>query len=264
MSSVNIDGFDDERLVWFNNPTTWCKPGPTAEKNDALKPGLTEGLGGSFIISGDGKELSMTPPAFKDCWARTFYKPLLIKHDLSALVCTLNKDEEFTTDIEFEFTPKSQFDQAGLFVYLDDQHWIKFGIEYFDGSAKLSAVVTNIYSDWSTQVWDGFGARLRVHKIAQSNSVVLEAAPLLVSSSSTTANSLHPGYQTIRIAHISARACHGGEDLTEVEKAGKSNELDWKIGPFAACPTKQIGNIATFRNFNVGQKLPTLHKQLLS
>lgn len=39
------------------------------------------------------------------------------------------------------------------------------GIEYCDGSARLSVVVTNVFSDWSTQPWPSTAARLRLHKI---------------------------------------------------------------------------------------------------
>lgn len=42
-----------------------------------------------------------------------------------------------------------QFDQAGLFVVLDTQHWVKAAIETSDGSLQLRAVVTWPRSDWS-------------------------------------------------------------------------------------------------------------------
>ena len=35
-----------------------------------------------------------------------------------------------------------QYDQAGLMVRLDPQHWLKCGIEYVDGRQCASAVVT--------------------------------------------------------------------------------------------------------------------------
>lgn len=46
----------------------------------------------------------------------------------------------------------AKFDQAGVIVYQDPDHWLKAGIEASDGQPRLSAVVTNTYSDWSTQV----------------------------------------------------------------------------------------------------------------
>jgi regulation of enolase protein 1 (concanavalin A-like superfamily) len=44
------------------------------------------------------------------------------------------------------------------------------GIEYCDGAARLSVVVTNIFSDWSTQPWPSTAARLRLHKINKGKS----------------------------------------------------------------------------------------------
>lgn len=44
--------------------------------------------------------------------------------------------------------------QAGLLLYIDDDNWLKTGIEYCDGLPRLSTVVTRCgYSDWSTQPW---------------------------------------------------------------------------------------------------------------
>jgi uncharacterized protein len=41
------------------------------------------------------------------------------------------------------------YDQAGLMLRVDEQHWLKTGIEFDDGKQKLSAVVTREVSDWS-------------------------------------------------------------------------------------------------------------------
>lgn len=43
-----------------------------------------------------------------------------------------------------------QYDQAGLMLRLDNEHWIKAGLE-LDGALWLSVVVTNGVSDWSQQ-----------------------------------------------------------------------------------------------------------------
>ena len=53
-------------------------------------------------------------------------------------------------EVAFTIKPTSQFDQAGLIIYKDSEHWLKTGIEYVDGHPKLSCVITNKYSDWST------------------------------------------------------------------------------------------------------------------
>ncbi len=42
-----------------------------------------------------------------------------------------------------------QYDQAGAMVRVDERHWLKTGVEYFDGRIRLSTVVTNDYSSWA-------------------------------------------------------------------------------------------------------------------
>ena len=65
-------------------------------------------------------------------------------------------------EVTFELTPVRQFDQGGLFVRFDKEHWIKAGIEVVDGTPRLSCVVTNGHSDWSTQPRPQPAATIRV------------------------------------------------------------------------------------------------------
>ena len=75
-------------------------------------------------------------------------------------------------------------------IAVDENAWVKAGIEYTDGAPRLSCVVTNDggFSDWSTQPWvnwdDVAGAtsiRVRVSKLrpgsAQGPALVFETAP---------------------------------------------------------------------------------------
>lgn len=39
------------------------------------------------------------------------------------------------------------------------------GLEYVDGACFMSCVVTNKWSDWSTQAWNSNKLALRIHKI---------------------------------------------------------------------------------------------------
>jgi uncharacterized protein len=41
------------------------------------------------------------------------------------------------------------YHQAGLLIRIDDQNWIKAGIEFLNGKQSVSAVVTRVFSDWS-------------------------------------------------------------------------------------------------------------------
>jgi uncharacterized protein len=42
-----------------------------------------------------------------------------------------------------------QYDQAGAMIRVDDRHWLKTGIEFVDGRARFSTVVTLEYSSWA-------------------------------------------------------------------------------------------------------------------
>ncbi len=46
---------------------------------------------------------------------------------------------------------QAQYDQAGLMLRVDAEHWVKAGLEFADGRLWLSVVVTNGVSDWSQQ-----------------------------------------------------------------------------------------------------------------
>lgn len=230
MASFFLDNFKSPLLEWFHEPNSWVQEhDPSGER---------EGSGGGHSISEDGSELYFRAPAKKDFWSKTFYEPLLVKSDASGLLAKVPANEEATVGIDFEFNPLTQFDQAGLLVYLDDEHWMKCGIEFCDGSARLSVVVCNEFSDWSTQPWPTFSVRLRVHKVLQSSSVVVEAAPLGSED-----------FQFIRIAHLGHNV-----GLGEGCEHGA-----WKVGPYAACPIAQKGCEVRFQQFSVTEKLKSQH-----
>lgn len=55
----------------------------------------------------------------------------------------------FTAAVRVVGHYRDQYDQAGLMLRLDETHWIKCGIEFFEGVQQASAVVTRAFSDWS-------------------------------------------------------------------------------------------------------------------
>jgi hypothetical protein len=99
----SIHTFDHEALHWLNDPKL-----QQPEVNDPS--GETPGSGGDYTITPD--ELVLSPPAFRDFWSRTFYSPTLVKHDASALLRTISYTEECTVTVDFEITPRNQFDQV--------------------------------------------------------------------------------------------------------------------------------------------------------
>lgn len=56
---------------------------------------------------------------------------------------------EFEAKVKLTGNYKSRFDQMGLMLRIDHEHWIKAGIEFVDGHCNISAVSTNGKSDWS-------------------------------------------------------------------------------------------------------------------
>jgi regulation of enolase protein 1 (concanavalin A-like superfamily) len=56
---------------------------------------------------------------------------------------------EFEVSVKITGHYKTRFDQMGLMLRIDEEHWIKTGIEYADGVYNFSTVVTDVHSSWS-------------------------------------------------------------------------------------------------------------------
>ena len=75
------------------------------------------------------------------------------------------------------------YDQAGLFLRIDEKHWIKAGIEFTDGLMHFSVVVTRGVSDWSViplpqaKPTDEVSVRLTRHGDAIRVQFSIEGAP---------------------------------------------------------------------------------------
>ncbi|ADG79800.1 hypothetical protein TPAU25S_00441 [Tsukamurella paurometabola] len=90
-------------------------------------------------------DLDVTAAEGSDAWRRTAYG---FVHDTEhALLAPLAVGEAM--EVSFRGPWDGQFDQAGVFVRVDEEHWIKTGIEFADGHLGLGAVVTDVRSDWS-------------------------------------------------------------------------------------------------------------------
>jgi regulation of enolase protein 1 (concanavalin A-like superfamily) len=95
--------------------------------------------------------LLVEPGAKTDYWQRTHYG--FSADNGPFLSMPVAGDVVISTYVRFH--PRHQYDQAGLMVRVDSQHWIKTSVEYEpDEPDRLGAVVTNRgYSDWSTQAF---------------------------------------------------------------------------------------------------------------
>ncbi len=60
-----------------------------------------------------------------------------------------NRGGEFEASVKITGHYKIRFDQIGLMLRIDEENWIKTGIEYVDGEYYFSTVATNRYSNWS-------------------------------------------------------------------------------------------------------------------
>ncbi len=107
----------------------------------------------------EGGDLAVTAAEGSDAWLRTSYG--FINDSENALIAPLAPDT--AVEVEFSANFSAQFDQAGVFVRVDSERWVKAGLEFADGVLGAGAVVTNHYSDWSVgAVPEWLGQRIRV------------------------------------------------------------------------------------------------------
>lgn len=99
-----------------------------------------------------------------DFWQRTHYG--FQRDDGHCLFTRLGGDFVMTCHVAFE--PCTQYDQCGLMVRVDPEHWIKLSTEYEDETlSRLGSVVTNAgWSDWATQDVDS-SIRQRWYRITR-------------------------------------------------------------------------------------------------
>jgi regulation of enolase protein 1 (concanavalin A-like superfamily) len=89
--------------------------------------------------------LDVTAVETSDAWRTTAYG---FVHDTEhALVSPFMHGT--AVEVSFVADFRGEFDQAGVFVRIDENNWIKAGVEYADGMPQVGAVVTRDVSDWS-------------------------------------------------------------------------------------------------------------------
>lgn len=119
--------------------------------------------------------LEVTVAEGSDAWRHTAYG--FVHDSAPALLAPLAVGEAM--EVTFHAAWEGEFDQAGLFVRIDEEHWAKTGVEYADGHLGLGAVVTAGKSDWSVgQVdqWREHEITVRVSRWADSLVVRARAA----------------------------------------------------------------------------------------
>lgn len=123
-------------------------------------------------LSEDEHGLSVTARQGSDAWRHTSYG---FVHDTEhALLRPI--DRGTAVEVTFSANFENQFDQAGVFLRADADHWIKAGIEFVDGVAQLGAVVTNGTSDWSVAPAPGWvGSRVTMRLSLDGDAVTIRA-----------------------------------------------------------------------------------------
>jgi hypothetical protein len=97
------------------------------------------------IWASGGSELMLTTDGKTDFWRETYYG---FTRD-SGHFLGFPAGDNFTAEIRISGEFRTLYDQAGLAVRVSETQWVKTGVEFTDGEAFLSTVVTNGKSDWS-------------------------------------------------------------------------------------------------------------------
>lgn len=101
----------------------------------------------SFKLHEDGLGVKVRSTPRSDFWQKTHYE---FVHDTgNFLFKKLPEHQDFIMSVDFSGNYQKLYDQAGLMVRFDSEHWLKTGIELFDDVQHMSAVFTNGHSDWS-------------------------------------------------------------------------------------------------------------------
>ncbi|MEH3089619.1 MAG: DUF1349 domain-containing protein [Microbacterium arborescens] len=119
-------------------------------------------------VERDGADLLVTAREGSDAWRVTSYG--FVHDDEHALLAPMASGT--AVEVAFRLDFAAQFDQAGVFLRVDDETWIKAGVERSDGAESLGAVVTHGSSDWSLAPVDGWSGRVVTVRASRSGDAV--------------------------------------------------------------------------------------------
>jgi uncharacterized protein len=111
--------------------------------------------------------LQVTTTAKSDFWRKTHYG--FVRDSGNFFYREVPGD--FTAEIRVDGKYKDLYDQAGLMLRVDEENWIKTGIEFFDDQQHASAVVTRAFSDWSVVRLTGFPPSLWLRVVRKAEAV---------------------------------------------------------------------------------------------
>ena len=161
-----------------------------------------------------------------DFWRNTAYG--FVHDSAHAMIIDFPNGSAIEVSFILDFT--ELYDQAGLVVFADDEHWTKAGIEFADGAPQIGAVVTNVNSDWSAAPINQWIGKEVTFRASRSGNAV-----------------------TIR-----AKCASEKDDWRLVRLLPIDPVLDWKAGPHCAAPSR-VGLKVHFTKFEFGQADSSLH-----
>ncbi|MEU6162178.1 DUF1349 domain-containing protein [Streptomyces sp. NPDC047130] len=116
----------------------------------------------------DGSGLLVTAREGSDFWRTTSYG--FVRDDGHALLTGF--PDGAAVEVTFLARFDTLYDQAGLMVRVDEDTWIKAGVEMNDGVPHLGAVVTRGLSDWSLAPVPGWRDRPVTVRASRSGDAV--------------------------------------------------------------------------------------------
>jgi regulation of enolase protein 1 (concanavalin A-like superfamily) len=126
----------------------------------------------AHVSSAASGHLDVTAAEGSDAWRHTAYG--FVHDNAHALLAPFAVGDAM--EVSFRAPWDGQFDQAGVFVLVDEEHWVKAGIEYSDDHLGLGAVVTDIRSDWSVgHVDDWHDSEITVRVSRWHDAVIVRA-----------------------------------------------------------------------------------------
>ena len=177
----------------------------------------------SAVAIGD-EGMRVTAREGSDAWRTTSYG---FVHDSEhALLAPFPQDSAVEVSFRLDFS--GQFDQAGVFVRVDETNWIKTGVELSDGTESVGAVVTRGVSDWSLSPVPEWSGRIVTVRASRSGDA------------------------------LTIRARVDGEDWRLVRVAPLDPDADVATGPFCCAPSRDDLTVL-FTSWRVGEADSALH-----
>ena len=175
-------------MTWLNEPPRWSVDGPL---------------------------LTATTGDRTDFWRETFYG--FVRDNGHFLHRQVTGD--FTAEVTVVGDFDTLYDQSGLMLRVDERTWVKTGIEFTDGLAHVSAVVTRDRSDWSVVALPEYDGRLALRLTRHGDAVRIQFRR-------------GADWQMLRLAYLPIPdSCHIGVMCCSPERAGfEAMFSDFSVG----------------------------------